>query len=424
MEIRDWALEKIKPYERNARKIPKAAVLKVAKSIETFGFRQPIVVDKKGVIVVGHVRLMAAIHLKLKKAPVHQANDLTDQQIKLYRLADNRTHDESTWDLDILGLEFGELQGADLSLAGFDQAEIASAFAPLQPRAPSASKGDALVKKFKVQAGQVWICGDHRVMCGDCTSKRDVATLLGKDSNLELVFTSPPYQQQRQYVAGKRTGDWTALMRGMVSAVELPQPAQMLVNLGLIYRESQWIEYWSEWMDWMLEHGYRKFGWYVWDQLTGLPGDWSGRLAPAFEFLFHLNRSTKKANKTKVSKSAGRKWNSALRNADGKINITTAKRVQPRKVPDSVIRVPRHNLRGALDTQHPAMFPIEFAAEILQAFSPNGGAVYDPFAGSGSTMLAGQSHQRKVFSMEIEPKYCAVALARMEEQGIKPERDR
>ena len=104
-----WDIDKVIPYAKNARKIRQSAIDKVAASIAEFGWRQPIVVDAKGVIAVGHVRWGAANKLKLEKVPVHVASDLTDDQIKAYRLMDNRSNEETDWDFDLLGPELADL---------------------------------------------------------------------------------------------------------------------------------------------------------------------------------------------------------------------------------------------------------------------------------------------------------------------------
>ena len=122
MNIENWKIERIIPYARNARKINDGAVEKVAASIREFGWRQPIVVDSEGTIIVGHVRLKAAQKLGLIEAPIHIADNLTPGQVKAYRLMDNRSHDEAQWDLDLIGPELADLEGLDfdLSLSGFD----------------------------------------------------------------------------------------------------------------------------------------------------------------------------------------------------------------------------------------------------------------------------------------------------------------
>ncbi|HEV56476.1 MAG TPA: hypothetical protein ENN87_03140 [Phycisphaerales bacterium] len=125
MKIEQWNIDRIRPYEKNPRRNDKA-VQAVADSIKEFGFRQPIVVDGDGVIVVGHTRYKAALKLGLEKAPVHVAKDLTPQQARAYRLADNRSAEDSQWDIDLLPIELGELrdEGFDLKLVGFTEKEL------------------------------------------------------------------------------------------------------------------------------------------------------------------------------------------------------------------------------------------------------------------------------------------------------------
>ena len=126
MNIEMRNIDEIKPYESNPRRNDKA-VEAVAKSIQEFGFRQPIVVDAGGVIVVGHTRYKAALRLGLKTVPVHVAADLSPQQARAYRLADNRTNETAEWDVDLLPIELGELRGdgVDLKLLGFTDKELA-----------------------------------------------------------------------------------------------------------------------------------------------------------------------------------------------------------------------------------------------------------------------------------------------------------
>jgi ParB-like chromosome segregation protein Spo0J len=126
MNTEQWDIERVKPYDKNPRRNDKA-VEAVAKSIREFGFRQPIVVDKDGVIVVGHTRYKAALKLGMKTVPVHVAADLTPQQARAYRIADNRTNATAEWDIDLLPIELGELRedGADLKLLGFTDKELA-----------------------------------------------------------------------------------------------------------------------------------------------------------------------------------------------------------------------------------------------------------------------------------------------------------
>src|ERR1041385_4990097 len=193
LEVCWWPTEKPISYARNSRKIPERAIDKVAASIKEFGWRQCIVVDKNGVIICGHTRLLAAKKLGLAQVPVHVARSLTPAQVKAYRLMDNRSHEEADWDLDLLGPELEELRDLDfdLTLTGFDQNEIDSFLvdpdlderanaAPPPPETPVSRPGD------------LWLCGKHRILCGDATSPDAVGRLLGNRKPL-LMVTDPPY---------------------------------------------------------------------------------------------------------------------------------------------------------------------------------------------------------------------------------------
>lgn len=126
MLIEQWPISRPLPYARNARKIPQTAIDKVAASLKEFGWRQPIVVDEEGVIVVGHTRLLAAKRLEMTEVPIHVATGLSPAQVKAYRLMDNRSHDEAKWDPSLIGPELLDIKGfnLDLSLTGFDVHEI------------------------------------------------------------------------------------------------------------------------------------------------------------------------------------------------------------------------------------------------------------------------------------------------------------
>ncbi|HPE67585.1 MAG TPA: ParB N-terminal domain-containing protein, partial [Synergistales bacterium] len=172
MKIELRPLAEIKPYERNPRDND-AAVAAVAESIQRFGFRQPFVVDGEGVIVCGHTRWKAAQKLGLEKVPVHVATDLTPEQIRAYRIADNKTNELASWNMELLPLELGELQGAgiDWSLLGFDQDELAKLLggeikAGLTDPDDIPEPPDEAV----TQPGDLWILGEHRLLCGDSGS--------------------------------------------------------------------------------------------------------------------------------------------------------------------------------------------------------------------------------------------------------------
>ncbi len=255
--------------------------------------------------------------------------------------------------------------------------------------------------------------GGHRVLCGDATSADDITKLMD-DELADICFTSPPYAQQRNYKSGPQ--DWNALMQCVFSILPVKPDGQVLVNLGLVHREGEWLPYWDGWIEWMRAAGWRRFGWYVWDQGPGLPGDWNGRLAPSHEFIFHFNRVAERARKTKESKGSIEKRTTGaggLRASDGSVTKFThaGRAVQPRKIPDSVIRIMRHKARGP-EVEHPAVFPVDLVSEMLTAFSDAGDLAFEPFCGSGTQLIAAEKHGRRVVGIEIAPAYVDIAVRR------------
>jgi len=194
MKIELKNITDIKPYPNNPR-LNDDAVDAVVASIREFGFRQPIVVDTELVIVCGHTRYKAALKLGLKKVPVHIARDLTPEQIKAYRIADNKTAELAEWNYDLLPIELGELQSCeyDLSLLGFDQDELAKLLDPgvseglTDPDDVPEPPDEAIT-----QLGDLWILGDHRLLCADSSKPEDVDRLLD-GAAIHLVNTDPPY---------------------------------------------------------------------------------------------------------------------------------------------------------------------------------------------------------------------------------------
>ncbi len=270
--------------------------------------------------------------------------------------------------------------------------------------------------------GDVWLLGEHRLICGDATDASVIAALMA-GQQAALCFTSPPYANQRNYTSGG-IADWDVLMRGVFDNLPMAADGQVLVNLGLVHRDNEVVPYWDAWIGWMRTQGWRRFGWYVWDQGPGMPGDWQGRLAPSFEFVFHFNREARRPNKTVACKYAGRDdhlradgTSTSMRGKDGAIGGWTHKgRVtQDTRIPDSVIRVMRHKGKIGRDIDHPAVFPVALPEFVIEAYSDAGDVVFEPFGGSGTTMLAAQRTGRQCRSVEIAPVYVDVAIQRFQQ---------
>ena len=426
-------IETLIPFARNPRTHSEAQIAKLASSIVEFGWTQPILVDGANGIIAGHGRLAAARKLDLLEVPVIELGHLTPAQKRAYVIADNRLALDAGWDEELLSLELAELSeaGYDLTMTGFSNEEIeellVGAEQALQDESSDETEDDAADDVPEVPSnpvsrpGDVWQIGAHRVICGDATDPVVVRTLMAGEQ-AALCFTSPPYGNQRDYT--NTIIDWDALMRGVFANLPMAANGQVLVNLGLIHREQEVIPYWDGWLDWMRTQGWRRFAWYVWDQGPGLPGDWNGRLAPSFEFVFHFNRQARQANKIMPCKFAGQETHlrkdgssTAMRKKDGTIGGWTAAGTptQDTKIPDSVIRIMRHKGKIGQDIDHPAVFPVALPEHILETYTDDGEIVFEPFCGSGTTLLAAQRTGRVVRATEIAPEYVDVTIKRFQQ---------
>ena len=195
MKIENTPLTKIKPYHTNPR-ANDDAVDAVAASISQFGFNQPIVVDRHHVIVVGHTRWKAAQMLGLKKVPVYVAANLTEEQAKAYRIADNQTGNLAEWDFDLLSAEILQLEQANynVDVLGFSAAELAKIAAGRGGQAGFCDEDDVPLPpdKAKTKPGDLYLLGNHRLLCGDSSKPDDVDRLLD-GADIHLINTDPPY---------------------------------------------------------------------------------------------------------------------------------------------------------------------------------------------------------------------------------------
>ncbi len=437
----------LRPHVGNARVHSAAQIEQIKASMLAFGFTNPLLVDEDGVLIAGHGRLEAATALGMAKVPTIVLRHLSVAQKEALRLADNRIAENATWDQALLRDALAAVQAAEIDVAalGFSADELTAILAAAdeavidgdppqdadQPTADlAATEGGAEPdgemppdpvdanpeppRQAITRPGDLWLLGEHRLLCGDSTDAASVARVMGED-RAALLFTSPPYGNQRDYTTGGGT-DWDALMQGVFQHLDaaMHPGGQVLVNLGLIHRDSEWIPYWAGWLDWMRGRGWRRFGLYTWDQGPGLPGDWNGRLAPAFELVFHFNRQARQANKIVPCKWAGTpNKGSGLRAADGTISEYqhAGLPVQDFRIPDNVLRLTRHKGRG-IETEHPAVFPVVLPEFLMRAYTDEAEVVFEPFGGSGTTILAGQRTGRRVRAIELAPAYVDLAIAR------------
>ena len=431
--IETISVETLIPYARNSRTHSDAQVAQIAASIKEFGFTNPVLIDQGVGIIAGHGRVLAARKLGLPEVPCIRLGHLTDAQKRAYVIVDNKLALNAGWDTEMLKVEFADLHelGFDLDLIGFSDDELADLLGDIEEAEsdnedkPIGEPVDEDIPDAPAtpvsQPGDIWQLGVHRLICGDSTDPAVVAALMAGDT-ARLCFTSPPYGQQRDYTQG--IADWDGLMRGVFAHLPMAADGQVLVNLGLIHRDNEVIPYWDAWLGWMRSQGWRRFAWYVWDQGPGMPGDWAGRFAPSFEFVFHFNRESRKPNKIVPCKHAGQESHlradgssTAMRGKDGQVKGWTAagQPTQDYRIPDSVIRVMRHKGKIGQNIDHPAVFPVALPEHILLAYSEPGDVVFEPFGGSGTTILAAQKTGRQARAIELAPSYTDVAVKRFQQ---------
>lgn len=227
-----------------------------------------------------------------------------------------------------------------------------------------------------------------------------------------MVVTSPPYAKQRDY--DRPIACWDTMMMGALNGHAFADDVQLLINLGPTHKDGQWAEYWQNWIDAMKVAGWRQFTVMVWDKVSALPGINHGRARPSHEFIFHLNKKPLLMNKTEPCKYYNKDIVRAhgLKRKDGSRSphMSHAGRpIQSHRILNSVIRMPAEK---ANRTGHPAVYPIALPAKLISAWKKPGCIVYDPFVGSGTTILAAEKENVVGLGCEISPAYVTIALAR------------
>lgn len=441
MKIEQRPLAEIKPYEKNHR-INDAAVDAVAESIRRFGFRQPVVVDADGVIVCGHTRWKAAQKLGLDKVPVHVARDLTPAQIRAYRIADNKTAELAEWNLDLLPIELAELQdaGIDWSLLGFDADELASLLDPgvkqglTDPDDVPEPPDEAITKP-----GDLWVLGDHRLLCGDAGSAEDVDRLLDGQP-IHLVNTDPPYnvkveprsnnaiaaglssfgapasspsatgkrREGRAGRAGLTHHQGFDLARGHVKArattKKMRAKDRPLVNDFVSDAEfDRLLHAWFGQVARVLEPGRAFYIWGGYANCANYPP-----VLKASELYFSQAIIWVKGHPVLTRKDfmGNHEW-CFYGWREGAAHVFLG----PNNATD-VWSVKKVNPNAMI---HLTEKPVELALRAIQYSSRAGENVLDLFGGSGSTLIAAEQTGRCAYLMELDPPYCDVIVQRWEQ---------
>jgi len=437
-------IDDIRPYERNPR-INDQAVDAVVESLRQFGFRQPIVIDSDGVIIAGHTRWAAAKKLGLARVPGHVATDLTPEQVKAYRIADNKTGELAEWDLDILPIELNELResGFDLEVLAFDDEELAKLLSSAQGVTEGLTDPDAIPEPPDepiTQRGDIWVLGNHRLMCGDSGSVEDLDRLLD-GAVIDLVNMDPPYNvrvepRSNNAIAAGLSSFKAATKRDAIDAADARGMHHQGFDLARDKTKSKPATRKMRAKDRPLENDFVSDE--AFDQmLLAWFSNASRVLKPGGSFYIwggdaNLGNYPKPLEKADLYFSQGIVWDKqhpvltrkdfmgafelcfygwkegAGHNFYGPNNATDlwhVKKVNPQNM------------------VHLTEKPVELAVRAIQYSSLPGENVLDLFGGSGSTLIAAEQTGRRAFLMELDPLYCDVIVKRWEEfTGRKAQR--
>lgn len=420
MLIELWEIERVKPYERNPR-INDEAVAAVAKSLQAFGFRQPLVVDAEGVLIVGHTRWKAARKLGLTQVPVHVATDLSAEQIKAYRLADNQTASIAEWDYQLLPLELADLQAAnyDLGLLGFDAEELARLLGgDVQDGLCDPDDVPAPPDAAITQPGDLWILGDHRLLCGDSSKPEDVDRLLN-GAPIHLVNSDPPYnvrvepRSNNAIAAGLSSFAGPKHHQSLDVALhpEKAKPTQKKLRAkdrplanDFVTDEAfdVMLNAWFGNMARVLEPGR---GFYIWGGFSNCANYPAPLKANGLYFSQAIIWHKMHPVLTRKDFMTAHEWcfygwkEGAAHKFYGPNNATdlwSVKKIPPQKL------------------EHLTGKPAELAVRALQYSTVLGENVLDLFGGSGSTLIGAQQTGRHAYLMEIDTLYCDVIADRFQ----------
>ena len=429
MNIQQIDIGLIKPYAKNPRK-NKAAVDTVKLSLKEFGFKQPIVVDKDMTIVVGHTRFLAAQQLEYKQVPIVVANELNEEQIKAYRIMDNRSNENADWDNELLKQELKDLeQNYDLALTGFTAEDLNELFRDTELGQTDPDDVPEIATEYRAKKGDLWILGNHRLVCGDSLADETYQLLLG-DEQADMCWTDPPYNIAYQSAKFRtKNSKWAdkdnhkqndVIANDKMSNEEfaefiykaIKQTYDNVKDGAAIYISHSESEIHNFHQATKLA-GYKFKQNLVWIKNSIILGgsDYQKRYEPIIYAIkpgairyFISDRGTDSVIDQRVDYS---KWTK-----DELIKALTS-------YPTDSINC---NKTQKADL-HPTMKPVKLITEMMLNSSIKNDIVLDPFGGSGSTLIAAEQTQRKARLIELQPKYVDVIIKRWQdftgEQAIR-----
>jgi len=437
------SLDSLKPTPRNARIHPDRNRSDLAASVKEFGAARSVVMDGDGHIQAGAGVLEAAVEAGITEAIIVPADgktlvvversDLKGKRADAYGIADNKTGESSEWNEDQLRETMTALADDGMANAtGFDEAELAALFAPtdvVQDPVPDPPKTPI------TKPGDLWILGDHRLLCGDATRGEDVERVMGGE-RINVAFTSPPYANQRKYdetsgfkpVAAEDYVEWWEPIQANVAA-HIADDGSFFVNIKPHCEDGGRVLYVIDLALAMC----RGWGWTLIDELCwkrkGVPGGWEYRFKNEFEPVYHFAKEKPKCDKFAVA-TRGTTFTVSADNrkrpsVGGKSVFDCNSENQKDEFEGLVLPGNVVEINGETESEHNAAFPVGLPAWFMTAFSASGDNVFDPFVGSGTTLIAAEQLGRTCYAMEISPAYCDVSVKRWEAlTGKKAKKER
>lgn len=391
----------ITPYERNNKKHPPEQIEALALQIKEHGYDVFIVVDENNVILKGHARLKAIKKLKWKRVEVIRRLGLAEATKRAIRIADNKLSELGEWDLDNLQFEMDGIlaDGVALGLTGFDRWPEGDGDAPSEGLTDPDDVPEVDEKApATVQRGEVWLLGNHRLMCGDSTSEEDVARLMG-GMKADMCFTSPPYNAgvsaklsgntsigdnlyQGEYDDNNSAEDYFFFLRDTTQNA-LRHSRYVFWNIQFLAGNRTVIP------EWWYTFKKRICDVAVWDKGHAQPAAALRVLNSVFEFIFVLTSDDDPCRAIRIAPEF-------------------------RGTIDNIFRIPpqRNNEYASI---HAATFPVVLPETFVGQFCPEGGSVLDLFSGTGTTLIACENTGRRCYGMEISPHYCDVIIKRWED---------
>lgn len=383
-EIKNIDIESLIPYVRNARTHSDRQVAQIAASIKEFGWTNPILTDGNKGIIAGHGRLLAARKLGMDKVPVIELSHLSNIQKRAYIIADNKLAIEAGWDEELLGVELEELEGAgfDLTLTGFDGTELDGLIKKESEGLTDEDEVPETPEKPVSKLGDIWILGNHRLMCGDSTDIKQVELLMD-GQKADMVFTDPPYGvdydgghavkgKRREKLVNDKTPDIYKIVLPVIHCFSRQGAA-----VYLWYADTKSLEVFSA----VLENGYEIRNMLIWNKNIAQFGAIGAQYKSKHESFLYC-----------FKKGHSPLWNGV----NNEVSVWDVD-------------------RSSKNEYHPTQKPVELGSRAIGNSSKSGDIIFDLFSGSGSTLIACEKTNRISFGSELDPKYCDVIINRWQD---------